>query len=74
MTRAQCSSIFKNGSFSPPPKQTQGDFSQILTERTWVKIPEVNLTKVWMPPIPAPSLEFFTLRILYNEPPAICQL
>ena len=46
----QCSGIFKNGSFSPPPKQTQGDFSQILTEGTWVKILEVNLTKVWMDP------------------------
>lgn len=48
--KTEFSGIFKNGSFSPPPKQTQRDFSQILTERTWVKILEVNLTKVWMAP------------------------
>lgn len=74
LRRTECSGVFQNGSFSPPPaRSTRGFFSDIYCGNL-VKLLEVNLTMFWGPLYDWITPEFLTFRVVHTEPSPICPL
>ena len=59
--------------FSLPRQKYKGIFSDIYCENL-VELLEVNLTKLWGPPVTGFTLEFLNFRVVHTEPPANHQL